>query len=629
MNQKKLRLSNKLTTHQLLIFSFGLVIFITIAFLGWQKLKYGFNLTDEGFHMTASWRLAAGDHFLKNRMTGAHNLTTVINSLVFKTNSDITLLGFRQLQFGVTIFSLLIFSFALLQADKQFWFLPYVLSLFAFTGLDPMGNFSNLTYYTYPHLFITLSLSFLIFGLHSDRKTLKSLMLIISGFMLWGISFSLLNLSLIFFYPILLYTCGRILNFKSYSFTLKDLCYILIPFILCWIVFVMIYNNLYISAVYDSVFHSISKKSRSAGEAIQINWAAINHIGVSFAFLIIFFIGTKKLRGIFLIMHITILSIFMYIIIKTSFFGTINPYFWGIYPEPMWFTSLLVAFFIIFCSTVVKKYFRHQSYTSSEELCILLLLPVIILSISRSMFATTGILSVVNFSIPVVSAMAFFLINNPQYNLKSNNIKLLALIFLFAPFYITTARADWGFTYFDVAPEDARATIQSGFGKGIKTNNAYNGLYNWVQETSDKYTTKNDYMISYATTSMVHMIAKRRPSLDKSFFKINNISAGYLDRAINNMIKLDRQPAIAYVFESPLSVFRSTSKGNRYSLIPKQFQFLFSKDVVTAYIKKNMIFVDRFKISNNIDVKCFVDKNNKNLAIGQKKYLKNKKAHSP
>ena len=112
---------------QPIFFGFGLVIFIIAAVLGWQKLYYGFSFLDEGWHMTESWRLAAGDHFLKDKDIGAHMLYTLINSVIFKIFPDITLLGFRRLQYSLTICSLLFFSIALFKVDKQYWYQPFIL----------------------------------------------------------------------------------------------------------------------------------------------------------------------------------------------------------------------------------------------------------------------------------------------------------------------------------------------------------------------------------------------------------------------------------------------------------------------------------------------------------------------
>ena len=59
--------------------------------------------------------------------------------------------------------------------------------------------------------------------------------------------------------------------------------------------------------------------------------------------------------------------------------------------------------------------------------------------------------------------------------------------------------------------------IDQGYGKGIKTNQLYKGLYNWISRTSDKFSSKDDYIIAYVQSSMVHMISKRRPSFADSF----------------------------------------------------------------------------------------------------------------
>jgi len=67
---------------------------------------------------------------------------------------------------------------------------------------------------------------------------------------------------------------------------------------------------------------------------------------------------------------------------------------------------------------------------------------------------------------------------------------LAILILFFSPFYYTTAWSDWKFTLFDVAPEQASAEIETGFGKGIKTNQVYKNLYEWISATSQAYSGK-------------------------------------------------------------------------------------------------------------------------------------------
>ena len=149
------------------------------AVWGWFKLRYGFNFMDEGYHMTEAWRLTVGDNFFSDKFTGALLLSTFINAFVFKLHPGITLLGFRELQFTLSIISLLTLSFALYKINKEFWYQPLIFSIFAFTGLDPIGMMSNLNYYTYPHLFITLYMAFFIMGLRQQSFLLKRILYII------------------------------------------------------------------------------------------------------------------------------------------------------------------------------------------------------------------------------------------------------------------------------------------------------------------------------------------------------------------------------------------------------------------------------------------------------------------
>ncbi len=105
--KKQFAINNEIQSGQLLPFAISLGIFIIAAVLGWFKLQYGFNFIDEGWHMTEAWRLTVGDNFFSDKFTGALIPSTFINTLVFKLYPGITLLGFRELQFFLTIISLL------------------------------------------------------------------------------------------------------------------------------------------------------------------------------------------------------------------------------------------------------------------------------------------------------------------------------------------------------------------------------------------------------------------------------------------------------------------------------------------------------------------------------------------
>ena len=282
------KLESQSSRTQMPIFIIGMTLFIAIACFGWVKLKYGFNFIDEGYHATESWRLANGDHFLKDKITGALMHYTLINRLIFEVCPDITLLGFRKIQFVLTVFALLLFGLALFKISGRYAELPFIFSVFAFTGLDPIGMISNLYYQTYPHLFLTLYLSFLLLGLNAENPLKKKTLYLLSGFCLWGMSLSSLYLSVIILSPLLIFFLARKFNFKYYFLTFKDLKDVLKPFIFSWALFIVIFNKPYLLNIFESVKVFLSMPSHSTG-LIGINWELIKYVCVASMLLAVFF----------------------------------------------------------------------------------------------------------------------------------------------------------------------------------------------------------------------------------------------------------------------------------------------------------------------------------------------------
>jgi hypothetical protein len=593
---------------QPIFFGFGIIIFIISAVLGWEKLHYGFSFLDEGWHMTESWRLASGDHFLRDKTIGAHMLYTLINSVIFRIYPDITLLGFRKLQYCLTICSLIALGVALFKVDRQYWYQPFVFSLFAFTGLSPIGWNSNLNYYTYPHLFLTLYLSFFILALFQKRQIVKRVLYVISGLFLWGISFNLLHLSLVVFSPIILFLVMRKLKLKFFSFGLSDLCYVLAPFIFSWAVFVGVYNKAYILAVLKSVSYNLSTPIYAPSSLVGINWEAVKHICVCLLVLAIGIFGLRKLRFAIWIAFVMLISILMFFIIDTSFFDLIRPYFFGWYSRPMWFSCLLISFFLMVMFGLVRKFYVSRPYSKGEEVCIVLGIPSAILFLNTSFFSGgMGILTALHSSIPATAAIAGVVFYNEKIHMKSYLTKLLILVILFLPFYYTTAWSDWRYTYFDVFPEQANVTIEDGFGRGIKTNPIYAELYEWVRVNTEKYTQKDDLMISYVLSPMVYMIAKRRPSLWDTYTNFIVVPMKKYEESIEAMKERGRYPKIAFVFESMPAFYPVSLKENRFKWIGKQFTFP-SSDPISRYIIENMELVEECKIREGNIVRCFVDR---------------------
>lgn len=167
---------------------------------------------------------------------------------------------------------------------------------------------------------------------------------------------------------------------------------------------------------------------------------------------------------------------------------------------------------------------------------------------------------------------------------------------------------DWRFTFYDVPPAQMNATINDGFGKGIKTNVVYSKLYEWIKKNAEEYTDKNDFMLSYVLFPMTHMITKLRPSLDESYL-FYYWPRSICEKGIEVMKKKGRNPKIAFVSEReimliPISLDKGTFRWNG-----KQFYFPGSMDPFSIYVKKNMTQVSAFKITDDFIIRCYVDFN--------------------
>jgi len=228
-------MAKKIKSTEWIIYVISFSIFIIATVLGWLRLQYGFNFLDEGWQMTEAWRITVGDDFLKDKFTGTLRNSTLINALVFKFYPEISLLEFRMLYFILTILSLLLFSISLYKAThNEIPFYLMIFSIFAFTGLDVTGIASYLNYYTYPHLFLTIHLSFLILGITHESVFLRKIFFFLSGIFLWLIGFSLLHLSISLVSIIFLFVFIQWIRTDYNHFSLKDALLVLLPCFLLW-----------------------------------------------------------------------------------------------------------------------------------------------------------------------------------------------------------------------------------------------------------------------------------------------------------------------------------------------------------------------------------------------------------
>jgi len=347
--------NTKIFSNQFLIFSFGLGLFVITAILGWLKLKYGLNFVDEGYHMTESWRLSVGDHFLKDKIADILLLYTLINAQLFKIFPNITLLGFREIQYAFALLSCSIVGLALFSVSKKYWYLPFILSVFAFTGLDACGVISNLNYYTYSHLFLILYISLVLLGLSSRSIVLRRCIFLASGFVIWLLSLVELQLSVLAVSPILIYAFLRYSKPEMNSFTFFDLCMMLAPFILCWLVFLGTYNEAYILSVIESVTFFIQNK----WYLTKINWGIIASICISLAYITEIYVIAVKLKNYELLLSLIVITVLMYLVIDTSLFGFIKPYL-RTFGKQMWLSSFLIASILFVWFQLGKRFFFRR-----------------------------------------------------------------------------------------------------------------------------------------------------------------------------------------------------------------------------------------------------------------------------
>jgi hypothetical protein len=594
----------QITSRQIPAFTISLIIFLIAAILGWQRLHYGFNFIDEGYYMTEAWRLTVGDHLFQDQMSGAINFSSVMNSIFFRKWPNITLLGFRKIQYILTVCTLFFFSISLYKIHRQYWHLPLLFSIFAFTGLDPVGGTSNLSYYAYQNLFITLYLTFFLLGLHQIKITLRCIFFTMAGFFLWLISFNLLHLSLVIFSPLILFFFLRKWG-GDLLYNINDLIFTLAPSIVCWAIFIVIFNITYIQNVISNIHNLTTENLYSPKVLAKINWAALQRIGIVSTYLIACLYCLLRVHfRYFLIIFIAVATL-VFFIIDTSLFGLISyPYNYFVLNWPMWFSTLLVSFFVILFFYVFFKILTHRLLSRNEVLVIIIVLPCIIQGISSSIFSASGLLTILDSSIPIVGAIGIIVLTQKKISIKSYPIKFIILLILFAPFYYTTGWSYWRNTYFDVVPEQAVVIIDKGFGKGIRTNPLYKNLYEWINSNAELYTKKDDYIISYIKSPMVYMIAKRRPAPETSFIDAG-CSASYYHDILNRMIEGKREPKMAFIFERyPQLAPLSLDKDAHYGMYPKKFTF--PTDPFSQYITQNMTFLNQFQLAKDFIIRCYI-----------------------
>jgi hypothetical protein len=577
------------------------IIFLVMAIFGWVKLKYGFNMIDEGMYMADGWRLAAGDRLFPDNSMNAATLYVVFNALVFKLHPDITLLEFRQFQYVLSLLVITIFGAAIYRWSRKLWPIPLTMSVFAFTGLDAVGNCSNMSYYTYPHLFMVLHIALLIFALTSQKGLIRSFLFIVSGVALWGIGFSWLPLSAAMISPVLVWLGTNYLDIKEGKFSFRELLLILFPGIILWGVFIAVYNAAFLHAILD-IYRYVKE---NAEEDPWLYYDALEYIAATAVFWAILF-AAKRLPVGAMFALVIIVSGLTFGIMESSLAGLIHPYWHGWFSYQMWFCSLLITFATVFLVHFVQQKRSNSTLDSNDCLILIILIPCIISALLFSHYSGLGILTTLLVAIPATMALALFLVRHLErrYSAKQH-VFATAIIAILFPFYYHLAWADWKFTYFDLTPENLTHTIAGGFADGVKTNALYAPMVQWMETTSRTYSSPGEFAIAMDQTPMVYMLIKRRPSLNHSFTGWKS-SPSLRQDSIKEMLKENRQPTIAYRFLRFPVMFPISLRDGTYEL--GGFFDYAKDDPISVYILNRMQHMDTFYVNGKPWIELYVQR---------------------
>jgi hypothetical protein len=420
---------------------------------------------------------------------------------------------------------------------------------------------------------------------------------------------------------IILFIIIKRFKIEALDFNFKDMCFVLAPVLLLWMIFLGIYGNAFIRNVITEVQGRLAASPHLAGALISINGEALKRVVITLLFTIAFLWSTKTSKTVSLVGLLFILSIMMFFAIDTSLFGLTTPYYhgWynGWYSRPLWFAALLASSYLLFLCYFIFKIVKKKPWNNFESLALVLFVYSVIAAITSSILSAVGFLTVLHSSITAIAAMACVILSMETIKKRVYLVKLAILILFFAPFYYSTAWSDWKYTFFDVAPEQANAEIEAGFGKGIKTNQIYKNLYDWISKTSQAYSNKDDYIISYVSSPMVHMIARRRPALEDSYYSLVELPEYFLHMTMEFMKTRGRKPKLVYVFEAMPALVPITLEEPLRVWQDKQFSFP-SGDPFSQYVLANMTLIDSFPIAEGLSVRCFLDNDSVSRFMGSK-----------
>ncbi|MFQ5509715.1 MAG: hypothetical protein ACE5FN_10330 [Leptospirillia bacterium] len=563
--------------HPRWLFGVGMLAFLGMAILGWVKLPYGVSFMDEGLAMTDGWRLTAGDRLFPDSAINAVRMYATFNAVVFALVPDVTLLECRQLQYLLTLLASGLFAGAVYLWTRNYWYLPLSLSLFAFTGLDTAGMMSNLTYYVYPHLFITLHIALLLIGLKCTGRGVRTAVLALSGLCLWAVGFSVLPLSVTMAAPVLTWMLLRRTGWRDPGFSGRDLLVLLAPPVVLWLGFLGLHAASFAEAVGD-VFasHFSQKKPVHTGVALVLKYM------IPMTVFVAVFRWCARFKSGVVAFVVAGLGVLGWILVDTGGLGAVFAYRAAMFREISWFSALLAGWLLIIGGGLLYCLAGRRDYHENEPLIWLLAIPSALLAGTYGVSSGQGLLTFAYVAIPCAVGLTLSMVS--WYEHHPRGIQFVAVAALLAPFYLTTARADWNITYFDGPVHGLTTTISSGFLEGIRTRRENAEMFAWIEDLAERFSEPDDFVLAYNWAPMVNVVVKRRPPMNHSWVGMGD---SVLESGGWYMANAGRWPKLAFRF-SP-----TTRRGDTGPL--------------DSYLVKNMRLLDRFDLADGV-LECFIRK---------------------
>lgn len=571
------------------LFGAGLAVFAGAAVLGWIKLRHGFSFHDEGMYMVDAWRMTAGDRLFPDNATSVLRLYTCLNAVLFWLMPDITILGFRQVAYVAGLGTLLAMGVACWRWTGQYWYLPWVLSLFAFTGLDPKGMVVSLSYHTWPHLFVTLYVGAFLFGLNSTGVK-RRLWWLAAGCCMWGVGFSLLPLSVGLAAPLIYWAATRVLDPDGPAFTVRDMAWVLAPAAILWGAFLAVYNVQFVDALVSMAGYQLeSKKPYGRLDTVGLQYIACVAVFLG-VYLSLLRLPVRVRAG-----GAVVLALAFYGVMDSRLFGLITPFWRGWFNAPMWFAGLLIAFILFFIGQAVLRRRAGIGLDRGERMVLATLVPVAVLAFVLINTSDGRSMSIVYMSIPAAVALAVWLLGRPGIREAGGVVQALLLVALLFPFYVQSAMADWKFTYFDLPPAGLDAEIETGAAAGIRTNEVYRNMVGWITDRAAAYTQPGDLAIFMEEVPTGYVLTGLRPALNHSWTGLARSPSLRRD-AVEQMVRDGRHPQVAFRFVRAPYLFPdpgggAPSAGGVINYPPG--------DPVYAYIRAHMRLADRMVIGGS------------------------------